>query len=121
MGCYTKKTTNIPTFPKHIELISVKDNNIIYHNYYDKKIVLELINVANGDFIVKGSGIFIVPNIIKFVQNNNFVLDFSSKIIKKIVVKNQISLLNQEFLILKKYRLRTIGLSLYFIINNLIF
>lgn len=57
----------------------MKDNNIIYHNYYDKKIVLELINVANGDFIVKGSGIFIVPNIIKFVQNNNFCFRFLFK------------------------------------------
>lgn len=84
----------------------MKDNNIIYHNYYDKKIVLELINVANGDFIVKCSGIFIVPNIIKFVQNNNFVLDFSSKIIKKIVVKKSNKFIKSRISNLKKIQIK---------------
>ena len=95
----------MPVFKKHIELVSILDNDITYHNYYEKYFTLELINTIDGNFVVNGSGIFIVSDAM-FNQDDEFILNFSSKIIKKIVVKKSNKFIKSRISNLKKIQIK---------------
>lgn len=105
MGCYTECLKFIPPFPPHVDIVSVKDNNIAFLKYYDNKFILNLSMIENGDFLIDGSGIYVVPDRIRSCENK-YVLDKSKKLIEKMIKNKSNKLIRKRISNLKSLKLK---------------